>query len=204
MVKTKIKKPQQTKRNLPCIKSRQFHFPAQPASTSHMLQSYLSSQAGRYHCGCSHIYNCPLTQKKHTSYQSHLIVLLCHMCCTYWAHSGGSCPLGPYSSRVTLQLTGFLRLCPCALHTPSASFNLAICWTQKRKQGWGENWGGGSLAALSCEMFNLSFSFTSSGQVTLIPTLSNLVFSAVSSLLLVTLIQSRFSCLRGLSDHPMC
>lgn len=127
MVKTKFQK-QQTKRNLPCIKPRQFHFPVQTASTSQTLQSHLSSQPGRYHCGCSHIYNCPLTQKKYTSYQPHLIMLLCHMCCTYWVHFGGSCPLGPYSSSVTLQLTGFLRLCPCALQTPSASFSLAICW----------------------------------------------------------------------------
>lgn len=46
MVKTKSK-TQPNKRNLPCIKPRQFHFPAQTASISQMLHSYPSGrQAG--------------------------------------------------------------------------------------------------------------------------------------------------------------
>lgn len=155
----------------------------------------------------------PLTQEKHTSYPSHQIIIQCHMYCTYWVHFGGSCPLGPYSSSVLLQLASCLRMCLHALHIPSDNLSLATCWAQLRKQGRGENKAqprrGGSLAALSWEKFNVSFSLPPSGQATLIAILFKFCLQCCiisAFLLLVTLIQSTFSCLKGWSgqlDQPM-
>lgn len=105
---------------------------------SQILHSYLSGRSGRYHCGCSHIYNCHWL-RRNTPPTSHTELQSSATHAAHRVHFGGSCPLGPYSSSVLRQLMCFLRLCLCALHTPSGSFSLIICWAQPRKWGRGEN-----------------------------------------------------------------
>lgn len=128
MVKTKSKS-QPNKRNLPCIKTRQFHFPAQTASISQMLHSYPSGRQAGTTVGV------PSSTTATDLEETHLLPVtpnynpvphVLHVLNPLWRQLS----LGPYSSTVLLQLTQlthFLRLCLCAFHTPSASFSLTIC-----------------------------------------------------------------------------
>lgn len=143
----------------------------------------------------------PLTQKKHTSYQSHQIIIQSHILSPPGRQLFFGVLLFQYSPAINMfpQVVFVLF----TYHQPAS----ALLFVEHRGGSeagvkTGQNQGGGSLAALSCEKFNLSFSFPPSRHTTLIPIFLNFVFSAVSSLLLVTLIQSRFSCLRVLSRPP--